>query len=384
MGSANSINSLISSSVSYASLSKLANGTYNKGEITFKDGFLGGFNKVNNHVGALSGFNTVVTTEAQNRVTNAAVFKAILTRFGGADRQDDVNAVMNMDLEDDKGEILEKLSEFKNPFIKEAFEFLLEDGGKNPLSRDEMKKLDMLLKHGALLGQRSGGIYAKTMARGLNDLREFKAGRLDAEQSWRVKNSVTGASTEKGAVERSRANEVTANQIASRLRTRIDNESDGEYRSDMQTIVKDDELLSGISFNVSRAIADIPEKEWNGDNIDVLAKKLASGIGEKYIKFGLKNRYGYHSMTANLKSVADVIYEACKEMKPSLFKAGTNNGFGWELFGAVSQILEDKVGYHVRDNKTGIGETFTNGGVRVIDVDHLFDDDDEGRPSAIN
>lgn len=144
------INALLNgiNNIDYSSLQKLSNGTYNKGEIDLKRGLFGkySFDKINNHVGYYANENTEVRTEEQNRTTRAAVFKSILTRFAGRDEADRVQSVLGHETEDiNDGAMLDQLGGFHNPYIKEAYKFLLGDGGA-ALTRDEMRCLDSLLK----------------------------------------------------------------------------------------------------------------------------------------------------------------------------------------------------------------------------------------------
>ena len=216
--------------VSYSDLMKVANGTYNKGEIVFSKGLFGGFSKINNHVGALSGRNTVVTTPEQNRLTNAAVFKAILAQYGGRGWSD--HSIAEQILDEDlsaEGAIdrLERLERFVghwcgkddpeyedgNPYVKEAFKFLMRGDGA-PLSRDEMKALDALLRE-----HKSDGKEAvKTNMKKLENLRRYKNGEISkmsndeiaSAEEWVQGLSVRNISREK----ENQVTAVTANRLA--------------------------------------------------------------------------------------------------------------------------------------------------------------------------
>ena len=134
------------SSIDYSNLESLSNGTYNKGEITLHRGIFGGysFEKVNNHVGSRADKNTVVRTADQNLQTKAAVFKAIVTRFAKSYEQRLVERVF--DYSTASSTFREALASFSNPYIKESYAFLMGDGA--PLTRDEMRLLDNMLKDG--------------------------------------------------------------------------------------------------------------------------------------------------------------------------------------------------------------------------------------------
>ena len=97
-----SVNSLIGNvGVSYKDLMANVKSTgYNMGEIVFKQGkWKGSFSRVNNHVGYLARFNNVVTTAEQNRATNAAVFKALLQKYGGANGAGNERILSQLDLD---------------------------------------------------------------------------------------------------------------------------------------------------------------------------------------------------------------------------------------------------------------------------------------------
>lgn len=215
----NTINGLLGGSkVSYSDLMKVANGTYNKGEIVFSKGLFGGFSKINNHVGALSGRNTVVTTAEQNRLTNAAVFKAILTQYGGEASEPLVaDQILTEDLNVERGIhlvelMLERLCT-TNPYVKEAFTFLMRGDGA-PLSRDEMKALDALLRE-----HKSDDKEAvKTNMKKLENLRRYKNGEISkmsndeiaSVEEWVKGLSVRNISREKKTL----VTAVTANRLA--------------------------------------------------------------------------------------------------------------------------------------------------------------------------
>lgn len=189
-----SINALTNSAkVSYDDLIENAWGKYNVGEIVFKGGKFG---KVNNSVGKRAERNAVVTTKAQNRATNAAVFKALLQQYGDKDGVRQRNFFDNgKSLEEDSevdtlnfDEILESDNETKirrtlkthsNRYLVEAYKFLLCDGNDaNPLSRDELRLLDQLLRQGAgkKPEQADDSRTVKDNLNLLNDLRAIKSG----------------------------------------------------------------------------------------------------------------------------------------------------------------------------------------------------------------
>lgn len=143
MGSINSLTGL--KNVDFASLQDVASGKYNKGEIALKTGQDGtlSFGKVNNSV-FKTWNNDVTAARIQNGKTNAAVFKAILTHYAGDASIDNVLSKNVSELKDDA------FSQFSNPYIKEAFNFLMTGDAKgDPLSRDEMRFLFKLLDEGA-------------------------------------------------------------------------------------------------------------------------------------------------------------------------------------------------------------------------------------------
>lgn len=167
-----SINTMLANvnNIDYSSLEKLADGTYNKGEIDLHKGIFGrySFEKVNNHVGSRADKNTVVRTAEQNLKTKAAVFKAIVTRFAGSAEQQQVDDILSYG--SDSSKFQDTLESFKNPYIKEAYKFLMGDGA--PLTRDEMRLLDNMLKdgNGDLEGFQPGQVFRPS--------REFAAGEV--------------------------------------------------------------------------------------------------------------------------------------------------------------------------------------------------------------
>ena len=229
-----SINSLLGGAkVNYSDLAKVANGTYNKGEIVFKKGFFGGFGKVNNHVGALSGHNTVVTTAEQNRLTNAAVFKAILNEFGGqsAAERAEKEVILGMnDFIDNRADIERRLDSFENPYIKEAFIFLMCGDGA-PLSRDEMRYLDTALKNG-------GANEVNDFKANLADLHAVKLGTAKGAQQENgrarvrgltvvmTRNAEAGHRSDKDVALSDRLEETTVNMLAHRPNNNFNNVED--------------------------------------------------------------------------------------------------------------------------------------------------------------
>lgn len=195
-----SINSAIGANVAidFGALAKLANGKYNKGEIVGELGRNGSFafKKINNHVGFYHDRNNVRTSEEQNRVTNLAVFKAILTRYGGManrgneyipdDGQMTIDDILNHDISTAEGrtQVEEALNSF-GPYVKEAFKYLLTDGNDTrPLSRDELHRLLELL---------DGQDVDKTVAKNMGDLAKLRQFKQYGEgESQDVLNLVKG------------------------------------------------------------------------------------------------------------------------------------------------------------------------------------------------
>ena len=175
-----SINSILNNaSADYKTLmAQVKAPKFNKGEIVFQNG---SFGKINNHVEGKAGNNNVVTSRNQNLITNAAVFKAIITQYGNKE----CKKALTMDFSDKEG-ILEKLPGGKlygNPYIRKAFEYLL-CGNNDPLSRDELLLLDSFLKKGAdwvekevAFGESEVESAIDRDMRLLNDLKDMKAGK---------------------------------------------------------------------------------------------------------------------------------------------------------------------------------------------------------------
>ena len=373
MGSMNSINGLVSGSVDYSKLVDIADGKYNKGEITFKNGLLGGFGKVNNHVGALSGSNTTVTTEKQNLLTRAAVLKAILTWFGDSETEkNDIEFLMNVDLDldnyIDEENVRGKLSSLKNPFLADAFKFLIMDGNKEkPLSRDEMRLLIKMLQDGddivkqknagntANINETRNGYLAK-----LGALRDFKRGLSSDVES--VKELLKGFSVENiDAVKKSRVSGVTVNALQSRLEARFKALAKAKHFGDM--VYGDETHIKSVARNVTRAAADIPE--WKDGNVGIIAKKLADGLGMELLK---KHMPSNHEMFVELAELmADAVVEGCKQAKAELGHEG-KAGLVKQLKAAVLKNIREPIDYHVRDSPTWIESTYTSAkdGTRVL------------------
>ena len=175
-----SINSILNNaSADYKTLmAQVKAPKFNKGEIVFQNG---SFGKINNHVEGKAGSNNVVTSRNQNLITNAAVFKAIVTQYGNKE----CKKALTMDFSDKQG-ILEKLPGGKlygNPYIRKAFEYLL-CGNNDPLSRDELLLLDSFLKKGAnwvenevAIGETEVENDIDRDMRLLNDLKDMKTGK---------------------------------------------------------------------------------------------------------------------------------------------------------------------------------------------------------------
>ena len=195
---AQSINQLVGSgTIAFNDLQSITNGKYNMGEV---QAVIGQdkvkFAKVNNHV-SMTRYNNVVSTPEQNLKTNAAIFKAIATEFGDGGN---VDALFSRDLstikfaeepvsnasssvdesgeqssEQSVGEQFEDLfNGFSNPYVKEAFKFLLTGGNQyRSVSRDEIHMLLQNLR-ARQSGEDSEGAAVKTNMEKLDVLREFK------------------------------------------------------------------------------------------------------------------------------------------------------------------------------------------------------------------
>ena len=193
-----SINQLVGTgTIEFSDLQKITSGKYNMGEV---QAVIGQdkieFARVNNHIHR-TGSNNVVSTPEQNLKTNAAIFKAIATEFGEGGNVEtlfardlstikfaeepvskDSSSVDEADgpsSEQSVGEQFEDLFDgFSNPYVKEAFKFLLTGGNQyRSVSRDE---IHMLLQN--LRARQSGedleGAAVKTNMEKLDVLREFK------------------------------------------------------------------------------------------------------------------------------------------------------------------------------------------------------------------
>lgn len=140
--------------VGYESLQDQLHGKYNAGEVTLKQGIFGGysFSKVNNHVGALSGYNTVVTSRDQNRKVRLAAFKTLYAKFGGDDFETrfgelTMGKIMKLAKGGIGGEGITRLFEgVNNDYLKVAFFALLADSFGEAISRDELTMIDTLLQ----------------------------------------------------------------------------------------------------------------------------------------------------------------------------------------------------------------------------------------------
>ena len=245
-----SINTMLANvnNIDYSSLAKLADGTYNKGEIDLQKGIFGrySFEKVNNHVGSRADKNTVVRTAEQNLRTKAAVFKAIVTRFAGSDEQQLVDDILSYGR--DSSKFQDTLESFKNPYIKEAYEFLMGDGA--PLTRDEMRLLDNMLKdgNGELEGFQPGQVFrpSREFADGevagrvktLEALKHVKAGNVEGLNGLVVENAmrwVKGLSVANISDEtKSRVTRVSTNVLAnSNFRSNPVDSVIGKYMPDL-------------------------------------------------------------------------------------------------------------------------------------------------------
>lgn len=344
-----SINGLVgNNSVSYSSLSSLADGTYNKGEIVFKKGFFGGFEKVNNHVGLLSGRNTVVTTAEQNRVTNAAVFKAILTRFCGQNetapvfgmsKMEIANEIMNMDLVADRESIVEKLDKFVNPYIKEAFNFLL-GGDRGPLTRDEMHMLDALLQKGESEQIARGSAQIDKDLAALENLRKVKlgeSGNFDQAKDWIKGLKVANA------LESIRVRDVSINQITAQIAEQIKKSGNVDVALSAKKMVLDHAgLSSAVMKNVCGAPVDHDIE--NVDDLIPLQKSLVKGLAKT-----LKKAFdpsGSVSKDALITGTASVALDAYFKMHPMQLKysgAGSRPEFRESLQKGIEDELSQQL-----------------------------------------
>lgn len=245
-----SINTMLANvnNIDYSSLEKLADGTYNKGEIDLQKGIFGrySFEKINNHVGSRADKNTVVRTAEQNLKTKAAVFKAIVTRFAGSAEQQQVDDILSYGI--DSSKFQDTLESFKNPYIKEAYKFLMGDGA--PLTRDEMRLLDNMLKdgNGDLEGFQPGQVFRPSRefaygevsgrVRTLEALKHVKAENTDGLSDRVVENAkqwIKGLSVANiSDVTKSRVIRVSTNVLAnSNFRTNPVDSVIGRYMPDL-------------------------------------------------------------------------------------------------------------------------------------------------------
>ena len=245
-----SINTMLANvnNIDYSSLEKLADGTYNKGEIDLQKGIFGrySFEKVNNHVGSRADKNTVVRTAEQNLKTKAAVFKAIVMRFAGSAEQQQVDDILSYG--SDSSKFQDTLESFKNPYIKEAYKFLMGDGA--PLTRDEMCLLDNMLKdgNGDLEGFQPGQVFRPSRefaygevsgrVRTLEALKHVKAENTEGLSDRVVENAkqwIKGLSVANiSDVTKSRVIRVSTNVLAnSNFRTNPVDSVIGRYMPDL-------------------------------------------------------------------------------------------------------------------------------------------------------
>ena len=284
-----SINTMLANvnNIDYSSLEKLADGTYNKGEIDLHKGVFGkySFEKVNNHVGSLASKNTVVRTAEQNLLTKAAVFKAIVTRFAKSYEQQQVERIL--DYGTDSSTFQETLESFKNPYIKEAYEFLMGDGA--PLTRDEMRLLDNMLKDGAgeleefpqgkefkparefAYGEVSGRV------RTLEALKRIKAGNYEGLATGVVENAkewIKGLSVANiSDVTKGRVTRVSANVLAnSNFRTDPVDSVIGRYMP---------ELYNSCTENVLKVSWPTENKTVDKAFILKMVRCISAGLEEK-------------------------------------------------------------------------------------------------------
>ena len=211
-----------SQSFDWKSLNKVHDGTYNMGEVTssFKNGKIT-FDKVNNHI---SKSNNKVVSGSDNKRTNAAVFMSILTTYGidtsnAAKFNEKISTFMTTNVDKVNDAIFDDI---KNPFVKEAFNFLLKDelGGARPLSRDELHVLFELLKKG-IGGEEAmyaaADVDVEAGMQRLQNLRKLKAGELQegSEERTNALKDLKGMKVENiSASKKSRLESVSVNQAA--------------------------------------------------------------------------------------------------------------------------------------------------------------------------
>ena len=188
-----SINNTIgeNATIDFNAIRDLSNGRFNMGEIVGEADKNGKFTfkSINSHVGCRHGRNNVRTTVEQNRATNMAVFKALLAHYAAETNrrneivQDDaevmsVDEVLARDISREGEMIEQELGHYQNPYIREAFRYLLLDGNdKRPLSRDELHRLIELLE-----GQGDGKSVEENIS-DLKGLRRFKQYGDGADQN---------------------------------------------------------------------------------------------------------------------------------------------------------------------------------------------------------
>ena len=274
--------------ISYSDLKSITNGTYNKGEVVLKKGFFGGysFGKVNNHMTSV-GKNAVVTGDADNRKTNAAIFKAILTRFG-KDDADAAHELLSTDLDRVGDKLLEK---FGNPYIKEAFKYLLADRNDNrPVSRDEVHVLLLRLKE----AERNSGYREPARVRKNMDdlaiLRTFKVtGRIVDGTDTAVFNGLKGVvHADYGTKERTVLFAPTANQLGQTPCTRMEKTLDSVLTPDLRLLrVFTPSLFNGLTKRLAavaekyrgRELADFQTDDFA--LVKELVNKLTAGLSRE-------------------------------------------------------------------------------------------------------
>ena len=284
-----SINTMLANvnNIDYSSLEKLADGTYNKGEIDLHKGVFGrySFEKVNNHVGSRADKNTVVRTAEQNLKTKAAVFKAIVTRFAGSAEQQLVDDILSYGR--DSSKFQDTLESFKNPYIKEAYEFLMGDGA--PLTRDEMRLLDNMLKdgNGDLEGFQPGQVFRPSRefaygevsgrVRTLAALKHVKAGNVEGLSDRVVENAkqwIKGLSVANiSDVTKSRVIRVSTNVLAnSNFRTNPVDSIIGKYMP---------ELYNSCTENVLKVSWPTANKTVDKACILKMVRCISAGLEDK-------------------------------------------------------------------------------------------------------
>ena len=279
-------------SVNYSDLRDNLSDGCNMGEIVFAKGKKkGSFTRVNNHAGRLAFFNNVVTTAEQNRVTNAAVFKALFAKYGDQPLEN-YAGILNGDFTKLNADQVKNLFEnVKNPYLREAFNYLLVENGSAPLSRDELRLLDVLLRKG---GKDDEAVMNNVKL--LNDLRMMKSGKKEivlgnAKESTKaefwIANLRLGNLSEK---EFCRLTNATVNkQYATELKafTGLDKDQRNENLPAMRFFAHMPSLVNTINENILN-VKELGVEGWDKKgnvppkDIDKLLKRLLVNVETKF------------------------------------------------------------------------------------------------------